>query len=630
MKIDEMKETVLFAEKNRIYDAFSQIAGSLRSTFFTAVSRSDEILKIAAEDVLQQVLDYTRNLLCAEKCALFLVDLPETSLVLERVSGVVDFERLKDVATYDLRSTDMPRTGVTPWVLHRRKPFNARNFDELRHNSEGHWKGNWDIAMYGSADQAQSQFQCVYMVPLLAGKKSIGVLKYENRTINKAFFEKEDERIIDMIAALVTNLVISQRIERNRYDTILPTISTTLVSYFDKPPLYEELLEKCRGILSADICSLFILDDQENLMLKCIVGVEQKKRESLRGFGYPNYRSSGGLTPWILIRGTSFNVRSYPDLIGRSEDHHMGKWDLTVYEGKPEKLFKSLYSVPLKIGDERIGVFKIENKNVPPYYFTESDERLFDLIGRLIAVHVKYERARETEQYLAQMARAAELGFLAAGISHEFNNYLQRFLVTARAAQAKCKESKVSKDLEQITNDIWEASKVIDNFKTIRSREQNTKTFDLSNLIEQIIDTSKQRFVAHHVTIKFLNHGVGKIYCNPSDIQTIIINLIKNAFEAVIETNKPGSVEVTAMPGQEDQIVIQVSDSGKGIPEEDRQSIFAPFYTTKLSGMGVGLFWVQRLVNAMGGRIDIESPNAMGGATFRVILRQQAGNGVER
>lgn len=86
------------------------------------------------------------------------------------------------------------------------------------------------------------------------------------------------------------------------------------------------------------------------------------------------------------------------------------------------------------IGDNRIGVLKVENKYIPPYYFTESDEALFDLIGRLIAIGTIYD----TEKYFGSMIRAAELGFLAAGISHEFYNYLERFLAIVANANDFC------------------------------------------------------------------------------------------------------------------------------------------------------------------------------------------------
>lgn len=620
-------EALLFQETNRIYNVLCKIAESMSKNFFETIPKGLNETELAVGDVLQHVLDFTRELLEAEKCAIFLVDMPERSLVLERISGEVDFNKLKDVATYDLSNIDQPGSGVTPWVFLRKRPFNARNFDELINTSEGHWKGNWDVPMYGGNEQARDRFQCVYMAPLLAGEKAIGVLKYENRISDKLFFDKGDERLIDMISSLITNLVISQRIERNRYDEILPIISDTLISYLDKPSFYEQLLEQCRLILSAEFCSLFLLDDEENLYLKCIVGIDQGKKDKLVDFRYENYRHAKGLTPWILIRKKSFNVRSYPDLQGRSEGHHIGKWDVIIYKGKPDALFKSMYSIPLIIGDEPIGVFKVENKNIPPYYFTESDERLFDLIGRLIAVAVKYEKARTDEKYFAQMASAAELGFLTAGISHEFNTYLQRFVSTAQAALDKSTDREVKSKLGEIMKGIAGASKLIDNFRITATRPQDTTNFQLGKLVEEIIDLSEQRFRASGVIIKYEDRYGGYVTLSPGGIQTIIINLVNNAFESVIDSPRTKVVRVIINSEYDKAVVLEVSDSGSGISSDQKAMFFAPFYTTKSNRMGIGLFLVRRLVNNMRGSIELVSPNSLGGTTVIVKLPQHIPNG---
>jgi signal transduction histidine kinase len=621
---DAGAETNLFAEKDRIYGMFSDIAQSLSDAFFHPHANPDGHSEVAGGDVLQHVLDYTLEFLKAEKCALFLDDLNATILVLERVSGAVDFAKLKDIATYDLRQTG-PGSGVTPWVYRRRMPFNARNFDELRHNSEGFWKGNWDSPMYGGPDTARERFQCVYMAPLLAGSRAIGVIKYENRSAGAAsnHFDAQEERLIDMIAALVTNLVVSQRIERNRYDRVLPRISTALVAHFDKPSSYENLLETCRNILSADICSLFLVN-QPDLWLECIVGIPDWKKERLREFRYENYRSAKGLTPWILTKATAFNVRSYPDLQGRSEGHHLGLWDQTVYEGHPSELFKSLYSVPLIIGDQSIGVFKVENKNIPPYYFTESDERLFDLIGRLIAVGVLYAKTRENEQYLLQMARNVELGFLAAGISHEFNTYLQRMLDKAVLANDCCTEDSVKHELARIVQTIEEAKKVISLFSSMRNTSSGATDITIDDVVNSIIGLSKERFIAHSVRIEYTNSSVKTVHLNLSEFQSILINLINNAFDAVAEFGeRPRVVAITVRPDQEERFTIDVADSGPGIPPKVRNLVFAPFFTTKREGMGIGLYLVQRLVTNIGGKIDAQSPNELGGALFSVNLPRQ-------
>lgn len=527
------------------------------------------------------------------------------------------------MGTYTIADYDPSEggTGVTPWVWHRKRPFNAKSFDELVHNSEGHWKGNWDAAMYGGREKAQQDFKCVYMVPLLAGEECIGVLKYENRDTDEQAFDKDDERLIDMIGALITHLVISQRIERTRYDMILPRISTTLISSFGQPSFYEQLLEQCRQILAADLCSLFLLDNRDNLVLRDIVGtLDETTKSKLAGFHYENYKEpseSRGLTSWILREGRAFNARNFPDLQARSEGHHLGAWDAIVYHGRPEVEFKSLYSTPLIVGEHRIGVLKLENKNAPPYYFTESDETLFDLIGRLIAIRVIYD----TEKYLGTMIRGAELGFMAAGIAHEFNNYLQGFEGAVSRARDICSQEQVRQQLDTFTERIQSATKMIDHFKQIRDRQETSGSFNPDVLVNDILGLCKHRFEHHNIHIDYKNTGVGNLEVHPSDFQTILVNFVNNAFESVADKGTVGTVNVIIRPDAPGRFCLVVEDSGKGIPGDQEGHIFAPFFTTKApSGMGFGLFGVQRIVRAAGGEINAIPHNRFGGATFEIIL----------
>lgn len=573
-------------------------------------------------DALQQVLNKTLNIFNAEKCALFLVDEEQESLILEWVSGEVQFENLKDVGTYNIKNYDplVKGTGVTPWVWFKKESFNAKNFNELINNSDGHWKGKWDVAMYGGSENAGDDFKCVYMTPLIAGEKCIGVLKYENRLGEKKYYEKDDEILIDMIAGLITNLVVSQRIERNRYDEILPKISKELISSFGQNAFFERLLEQCRRILSADLCSLFLVDSQDNLVLRSIVGqINDIEKKQLNHFTYQDYNTSKGLTPWILREGKAFNVRNYPDLKGRSQGNHLGAWDHIVYHGRPSEEFKSLYSIPLIVGNNKIGVLKVENKNIPPYYFTESDEVLFDLIGRLIAIGAIYD----TEKYLGAMIRGAELGFLASGISHEFYNYLDKFKAIIANLNDMCDSNKMVKEkIIKLNKEIDSAKSIISHLQDVKNRQESINAFNPDDIYKDVIKLCGKTFVQKNIDINYHNDDVDELRIYAADYQTILINLLKNSFDSILEDGgKDDRVYVSLKKVSNDQFLLTVADNGKGIKQEHLDHIYLPFYTTKSpSGMGFGLYGVQRIVWALGGEINVIPKNQYGGATFEIKL----------
>jgi signal transduction histidine kinase len=334
---------------------------------------------------------------------------------------------------------------------------------------------------------------------------------------------------------------------------------------------------------------------------------------------YGDYKIAEGLTPWVLRRRSPFNARSFPDLRGRSEGHHRGLWDNLVYHGNPEEEFRSLYSIPLVVGDEAIGVFKVENKNIPPYYFTESDERLLDLIGRLITIGVRYEN----EQYVGLMLRAAEMGFLASGIAHEFKNHLQAFHAITENIPLYSDEPEVQSRVNSLLKRIKNSSDTIDSFATIRNRKQDVECFEIEQLVSQLVDFTRERFKNHAIVAHFSSEGVGKVQLNPAEIQTVVVNLLNSAFEAIEESRRSGRIEINIRKETPTLFSLEVLDDGPGIPPEVRDHLFAPFVTTKHPrGMGIGLYWVQRVVNSMGGTVEIHSPppHQLAGTLFRVTL----------
>lgn len=102
---------------------------------------------------------------------------------------------------------------------------------------------------------------------------------------------------------------------------------------------------------------------------------------------------------------------------------------------------------------------------------------------------------------------------------------------------------------------------------------------------------------------------------DPTQIQQVLVNLIKNAMQAM---TKAGTLTVQTGEGS-DGVWVTIADTGGGIPQEQLNRIFEPFYTTKKKGSGLGLMIVQRIVRAHGGRIELESQVGRG-TTFRIWL----------
>lgn len=613
-----MKIEVAYTESNLLQASLTEYAGQLLK-----IEENHEHSK--SDDVLQAFLNYCCNKMNAKMCALFIVDHRDKNLLLERIStegNQLDNKETPRIKFYDVEHYDESKKGqgVTLWVFKRRQPFNARSYEELKFNSEGQHKGNWDNVIYETPEKAENEFQCVYMTPLLANEKAIGVLKFENRTKDfpLPYFDEAEEREINIMGEVVINILLSQRIERNRYDRALPEISEIMITYFGQQTFYQKLLEKCKILLRSEFFSLFLVSsNRRDLELKEIVGIDNAKKEKLSGYKYENYKTDKiSMTPWILQKKSAFNARIYDDLIERSEGHHVGGWDDIVYDGDTKKRFRSLYSIPLTIGNEDIGVLKVENKLDAPYYFTDSDERLFDMIGRLIAIGVKYDQ----HQYLfGIMQRNSELGFLASGIAHEFNNYLQ-VIMNKGALLSNRGDVELREIVRDLNDQINMAKVAIEHFQAIRTRTQTTTTFSLNEILHQIINISRQRFIDHDIQFELINTSNVSLTMNSAELQTLIINLIKNAEDAIELNNVKNKYIGLVIIVNDKSVTFQIADSGGGISSESTDHLFAPYVSSKEKGMGMGLFWVGQIVEKNNGRIEINSKNKHGGATFSVTF----------
>ena len=121
------------------------------------------------------------------------------------------------------------------------------------------------------------------------------------------------------------------------------------------------------------------------------------------------------------------------------------------------------------------------------------------------------------------------------------------------------------------------------------------------------------------------------VHADAEQLQQVLINLVRNGAEAM---DGRGNVHISTRQrrGKGVRLVeIDVSDAGPGIPRQARRNLFVPFFTTKANGTGLGLAVTDRIVQSMGGRIEVTSPDE-GGATFTVILpaAEEPAMGVDR
>lgn len=269
--------------------------------------------------------------------------------------------------------------------------------------------------------------------------------------------------------------------------------------------------------------------------------------------------------------------------------------------------------------------------------------------GVALILHDATEARQKTFEAI-ESERLQALTLLAASVAHEIGNPLNALHIhlqlmereirklrnVQRGAPVKVKRGKtVVAEEEQCRDEAGEIAAKLENYLAVAKGEITRLDYIVTQFLQAIRPTPPRLVLANlnevvRETMDLLRpelenrglhivekpaRGLPAVKLDPAQIKQALVNIIKNAMQAM---NRGGelTVQTGATP---DNVWVSVSDTGCGIPEDQLNRIFAPFFTTKTKGSGLGLMIVQRIVRDHGGRIDLESvPNK--GTTFRVWL----------
>ena len=262
----------------------------------------------------------------------------------------------------------------------------------------------------------------------------------------------------------------------------------------------------------------------------------------------------------------------------------------------------------------------------------ESSHKQFVGIIRDISDQVQARSdAIANRERLAHVTRLSTMGEMAAGIAHEINqplsavssyaqackNLLQRENSLADAFQ----KQKLTDTLEKISNQALRAGEVIRRLREfVKKRNTEREYINFNDLIQDTIDLAK-------VDTRLLDHGIQLDLCSAPtpcllidqvQLQQVLFNLIRNAIDAM-EDQPSAPVVIQSKWINEQYLEVSICDIGYGITEENRARLFHPFFTTKTSGMGMGLPICQSIIQSHGGELK-HSPGSPQGSIFSFTL----------
>ncbi len=247
-------------------------------------------------------------------------------------------------------------------------------------------------------------------------------------------------------------------------------------------------------------------------------------------------------------------------------------------------------------------------------------------VEAVVAIGQDHSKLEDLQKQIVQAERLATLGQLAAGVVHELNNPLTSITVYAdyllgkAGGWAEGDREKMSRILSSAQRILRFTRELVQYAKPVGSE---LDAIEVNSVVRQAVSFCEHLFERAAIELRLdLAAELPPLHAVPGQLEQVLINLVTNAAHAV----ESGGVVAIRTRLAERDVVVEVADSGPGVPEADRERIFEPFFTTKTDGKGtgLGLSIVKNIVEQHHGLVSVgDAPE--GGAAFRVVLPLEAG-----
>ncbi len=255
----------------------------------------------------------------------------------------------------------------------------------------------------------------------------------------------------------------------------------------------------------------------------------------------------------------------------------------------------SLFPIDLSVGEGRV-----------------DDQQFFTAVIRDIT-----ER-KQMQSKLAQTERLAAVGELAAGVAHEVNNPINTII---NCAQLIADGDETQENCQVIIEEGQRIAEIVkDLLQFARDDQDRAQPTNLPDVIERTLRLIGESFKRHGIHLRVaVPDDLPQVLARPQQIQQVLLNLLMNAKDALL--GHPGSartVQLTSTVG-DNGVELAIADNGPGIPTDQREQVFDPFYTKRSGGLGLGLAIARQIAAAHHGEITV-GVSAMQGAEFRLRL----------
>jgi len=252
--------------------------------------------------------------------------------------------------------------------------------------------------------------------------------------------------------------------------------------------------------------------------------------------------------------------------------------------------------------------------------FTLEQSEHFAIVIRDNSLHLQQERLEKAHlAEIAHMTRLSLIGSMGSGIAHQVNqpltaisNYSQACIQLIKAEQPDL--TKLSEVLSKTYEQAQKAGKIIHRMKDLASQRTTSRTMtSIDTLIENAVNFCAHECYQDNIQVTLeLNPNIPKIAMDSVQIEQVLLNLIRNAIDALKEQVKESDKTISIQTQLNKGLEVRVKDNGPGLTDLQKEKILMPFYTSKSSGMGMGLSISRSIIEAHGGTINFNSKLGVG------------------
>ena len=236
------------------------------------------------------------------------------------------------------------------------------------------------------------------------------------------------------------------------------------------------------------------------------------------------------------------------------------------------------------------------------------------------------ERLRQAQAELAHVSRVTAMGELTASLAHEVNQPIAAAVTDANTClrwltrdQPDLQEAREA--ASRIVKDATRAAEIITRVRLLfKKGVPEPELIDINEVIEEMIVLLSTEATRYSISVRTtLAADLPQVVGDRVQLQQVLMNLIINGIDAMKEVEALRELAINSQRGENEELVVSVTDTGVGLPAQQVDQIFDAFFTTKVHGTGMGLRISRSIVESHGGRLWA-GPNSPRGATFHFSL----------